>query len=332
MTTPQRIRGDEPGRPAPIGAGELSSATRSNGSDGRLGDGLGWFSLVLGGAEMAAPSAVARVIGIRDTADNRLLLRALGAREIVSGLGILTRDRQAAWLWSRVAGDAIDLALLGTAYRSQDTRSANVAMAAAAVAGVTLLDLVAGRRRSAHDVSRRLEHVTKAMTVNRPPAEVYEFWRNFENLPRFMRHLASVEVTGPGRSRWVARGPGGVRVRWDAEVVEERPGEFIAWRSLPGAAVENAGWVSFRPAPGDRGTEVSVRLTYHPPAGRLGAGVAWLFGREPEQQLREDMRRFKQVMETGEIARAYASEGPLGMRAGQPGPTTPYTAFARGER
>ena len=331
--TQQRRWDEEPARQEGLTPGQLSPAVRRNGGNGRLADGLGWLSLALGGAEVTAPGLVARMIGVSNTPENRLLLRVLGARELASGLGILARDRQAPWVWSRVAGDAMDLVLLGLAFTSDASRLRNLGLATAAVAGVTALDVMAGNRQARHDAGRSgLEHVTKAMTVNRPPAEVYEFWRNLENLPRFMRHLDSVTVTGPGRSRWVVRGPGGVRVEWDAEIVEERPGEFLAWRSLPGAQVENAGWVSFRPAPGNRGTEVSLRLAYHPPAGRLGSAVAWLFGREPEQQLREDMGRFKQVIETGEIARSDASRGLLGMRPAQPGHAQPYEAFERGER
>lgn len=324
---------DARGQAGGVAPGQLSPALRRNGGNGRLADGLGWFSLALGGAEVAAPGLVARMIGVTNTAENRLLLRALGAREIASGLGILGRDRQAPWVWSRVAGDAMDLVLLGLAFGSNASRRGNLGMAAAAVAGVTALDVLAGRRESQQDAGRRaFEHVTGSMTVNRPPAEVYEFWRNLENLPRFMRHLRSVTVTGPDRSHWVVQGPGGIDAEWDAEILEDRPGEFLAWRSLPGSGVENSGWVSFRPAPGGRGTEVSLRLTYHPPAGRLGAAVAWLFGREPERQLREDMRRFKQVIETGEIARSDASRGLLGMRPAQPGQAEPYPAFERGGR
>jgi len=330
----QQRRQDEPmARPPGSIPVHLSPAVRRNGGNGRLAEGLGWFSLALGGAEVAAPGLVARMIGVSNTGENRLLLRALGAREIASGLGILGRDRQAPWVWSRVAGDAMDLLLLGLAFSSDASRRGSLGVAAAAVAGVAALDVVAGNRQARHDAGHSgLEHVTRAMTVNRPPAEVYEFWRNLEHLPRFMRHLRSVTVTGPGRSHWVVEGPGGLPVEWDAEIVEDRPGEFLAWRSLPGAQVENSGWVSFRPAPGGRGTEVSLRLVYHPPAARLGAAVASLFGRDPARQLREDMGRLKQVIETGEIARSDASRGLLGMRPARPGHAQPYAEFERGAR
>lgn len=149
--------------------------------------------------------------------------------------------------------------------------------------------------------------VKKAITVNRPATELYQFWHDFENLPRFMEHLVSVQVHGEKRSHWTAQAPAGATVEWDAEIVAERPDELIAWHSLPGAAVENAGEVRFAPAPGGRGTEVRVELQYDPPGGALGATVAKLFGEEPAQQVADDLRHFKQVLETGEIAQSDAS-------------------------
>jgi uncharacterized membrane protein len=143
--------------------------------------------------------------------------------------------------------------------------------------------------------------VERAVTVNKPPAEVYQFWRNFENLPRFMNHLEEVQVLDDRRSHWVAKGPLESRVEWDAEITDERENEFIAWRSLPGSQVGNSGTVHFRPAPDGRGTEVHVLMEYNPPGGTAGAMVAKLLGEEPNTQVREDLRRFKQVMETGEV-------------------------------
>ena len=144
--------------------------------------------------------------------------------------------------------------------------------------------------------------VEKSVTINRPPEELYQFWRNFENLPRFMNHLESVTVAGGDRSHWVAKGPAGSSVEWDAEVYNEKENELIAWRSLEGSQVDNAGSVHFEPAAGGRGTVVRVVLKYDPPAGKLGAVVARLFGESPAQQIDEDLRRFKQLMETGETA------------------------------
>jgi uncharacterized membrane protein len=135
--------------------------------------------------------------------------------------------------------------------------------------------------------------VKKAITINRSPAELYQYWHDFENLPRFMKRLASVQTTGAGRSHWTAKGPAGTTVEWDAEVVDDRPNELIAWRSLPGATVDNAGSVRFAPAPGDRGTEVRVELRYDPPGGALGATVAKLFGEDPTQQIPDDLRQVR---------------------------------------
>jgi uncharacterized membrane protein len=143
--------------------------------------------------------------------------------------------------------------------------------------------------------------VEKTIVVNRPVQEVYQFWRNFENLPRFMDHLEAVTVIDETRSHWVAKAPAGARVEWDATIHNEIEGELIAWRSLPGADINNAGSVHFSPVAGDPSrTEVRVVLSYEPPAGKVGAAVAKLLGEEPSQQVADDLRRFKQVMEAAE--------------------------------
>ena len=142
--------------------------------------------------------------------------------------------------------------------------------------------------------------VEKTVTIDKSPEELYRFWRNFENLPRFMNHLESVRVTGGNRSHWIAKAPAGRSVEWDAEIYNEKENELIAWRSLAGADVDSAGSVHFQAAPGGRGTVVKVVLKYDPPGGIIGATIAKLFGEEPSQQIEEDLRRFKQVMETGE--------------------------------
>jgi uncharacterized membrane protein len=144
--------------------------------------------------------------------------------------------------------------------------------------------------------------VEKSVTISRSPEELFKFWRNFENLPRFMNHLESVHVTGEGRSHWVAKAPAGSSVEWDAEIYNEKENELIAWRTLDNPDVASAGSVRFEPAAGGRGTIVRVVLKYDPPGGKLGAFVARLFGENPEQQIDEDLGRFKQLMETGEVA------------------------------
>lgn len=144
--------------------------------------------------------------------------------------------------------------------------------------------------------------VQRAITVNRPRNEVYAFWRDFSNLPRFMQHLQSVEYTaGMGFSHWVAKAPLGMNVEWDAQMVEDRPDELIVWQSLPGSMVGNAGRVMFQDAMNGTGTEVIVDFKYNPPLGTTGVVIGRLAGEEPFQQVREDLRRFKRIMETGEV-------------------------------
>ena len=144
-------------------------------------------------------------------------------------------------------------------------------------------------------------HVEESMTINRTPWDLYLFWRNFDNLPRFMQHVKSVKVTDEKKSHWVVDGPAGKDVEWDAEVINDEPNTLVAWRSLAGATVDNAGSVRFVPGPQGRGTEVRVVIDYIPPAGRVGNWVAKLFGKNPASEIREDLRRFKRLMETGEV-------------------------------
>ena len=151
------------------------------------------------------------------------------------------------------------------------------------------------------DYFERGIHVEESMTVERSPWDLYSFWRNFENLAQFMKHVESVKVLDEKRSHWVVRAPAGTTVEWDAEIINEEPNSLIAWRSLGNANVDNAGSVRFVPGPEGRGTEVRVVIDYIPPAGRLGKWVAALFGKNPESQIREDLRRFKRLMETGEV-------------------------------
>jgi len=143
--------------------------------------------------------------------------------------------------------------------------------------------------------------VDRAITIAKPRAEVYRFWRNLSNLPRFMKNVQSVTEDSDRRSHWEVLAPAGRTVKWDAVVNNEIENELIAWRSLPGGHVANAGSVWFKDAPGGRGTEVRVELQYNPPAGTLGAVVAYLCGKEPGQQIQEDLYRLKALMETGEV-------------------------------
>ncbi len=150
-----------------------------------------------------------------------------------------------------------------------------------------------------HDKGIKVERV---VTIDCPAEQLYQFWRNFENLPHFMHHLKSVTMSDTIHSHWVADAPAGTKVEWDAEIINEKPNQLIAWRSLPGSQIGNAGSVYFTPAPGNRGTEVKVVLEYDPPAGKVGDTVAKMFGASPDQEVREALRHFKEIMEAGEIA------------------------------
>lgn len=159
------------------------------------------------------------------------------------------------------------------------------------------------------DINRANGHagiqVQESVTINRPREQLFQIWRNFENLPRFMQHLKSVKVDRDSngmRSHWTVTAPLGQEIEWDSQVIEEKENEYVAWRSLPDSTVESSGNVHFRDAPGDRGTIVTVQMQYNPPAGSLGAAFAKLFGEEPSVQVRDDLWHFKQFMETGEIA------------------------------
>lgn len=269
-----------------------------------LATALGWFSIGLGVAQLLSPRAVARTAGVRE---RPLLLRALGTREILSGISILTQRKPTTGLWSRVAGDAMDLALMGMAARSPHTRQGRLSAAMLAVAGVAVLDMLSSiehtKRPSEGPGSEPSGdvQVEKCITVNRSTEECYRFWRAFDNFPRFMKHLELVEQIDDKRSRWCAKAPAGARMEWEAELIDDIPGERLAWRSLEGADVDNYGVVRFEPAPGGRGTIVRVQLQYSPPGGRAGTLVAKLFGEEPSQQIDDDLRRFKWLIETGEI-------------------------------
>lgn len=296
----------------PSGAGpgrQLARRGLQGGFDRRetadsLERGLGWFSIALGTAAVAAPRLVCWLSGLRSPT----LMRLVGTRELTAGIGILTQRNREPWLWTRVVGDTFDLAALSVALARRGRRG-RAAVAMAAVAGVTALDVLAAGRiaggRSWHTmpgVAGRTDiYLERSIAVGKSPAECYQFWRTLENLPRFMQTLESVQQLDEKCSRWVARGPLGTRLEWTAEITADRPGEEIAWRTLEDSGAANAGSVRFEHAPAGRGTIVRVSLHYSPLGGVLGAGLVKLLGHDPQSRIREDLRRFKQVMETGEI-------------------------------
>jgi uncharacterized membrane protein len=281
----------------------------------RLARGVGVASAALGLAEIIAPGRISRMSGVRHPIASRVILPLLGGRQLGHAAGLLVGRQPSRWIWTRVAGDAADLGLLGRAMADCRNDRRRVAMATGAVAAVTALDVFASilttRARGARPSGPM--YLRGSVTVNRGPDEVYQFWRDLERLPTFMNHVESVRITGPRTSHWTARAPGRRSVEWEAEMVEDRPRQMISWRSVDGSKVPNSGTVRFAGAPGGRGTEVRVELRFSPPGGRIGAAVAKMFGEHPYQQVRDDLRRFKQVMETGEVTRSEGS--PEGLEA-----------------
>lgn len=288
------------------------------GLDGRtLIDGLGYFSIGLGLTAILAPKFLSRLTGVGE--QHSKWVRTVGARELANGWAILSQEKPVESVWSRVGGDVVDLAMLGAAYVSSGSKKGRVCMTSAAVAGIALLDFVAAQestRRSKSTSAPGASRVSESVMIARSPEELYWFWRNFENLPRFMKHLQSVtsyqsDKTNVGassrstpqgdRSHWRAKGPLGTMVEWDAEITQDRPGEMIAWRSLEGSDVDHMGYVKFMNVPGRQETRVRVKMQYRPVAGVVGANIAKILGSSPDWKIKDDLRRFKQLMETGEI-------------------------------
>jgi uncharacterized membrane protein len=274
----------------------------------QLGKSLAYFSIGLGLAELLAPRKIAHLIGVEDDGLVPTTLRAFGAREIAAGVGLLSRPTSSVGPWSRVAGDLLDLAMLGLALRRKSYSHGRTIGAMAAVAGVAAVDVFAGIRQSRRKLG---EPVKRAITIARPPHEVYALWRNFERLPEFMTWIESVRDLGGGKSHWTVKTPAGATIEYDAELTEDVPNRKLAWRSLPGAAVPNCGSVMFLEAPGGRGTELLVELQVAAPLGKTIASA----------EAMGDLRRLKQILETGEVVKSDASvhKGPHPAQPGKHG-------------
>ena len=216
--------------------------------------------------------------------------------------------------WATVLGGA---ALVGSAvlalYAARDRSWKSIGLAVAG--GAPLLYRGATGHWVPQAIADRAEPLTveTSVTILRPRQELYRFWRQLENLPSFMKHLESVEDLGNGRSRWVAKSPVGKRVEWEATIVEEREGSLISWQSLPGSQLETAGSVLFVDAPGGRGTEVHVAMEYRPRVLGAGRALARLLAGPTQQEVKEDLRRFKQLMEAGEVPTTWGQ--PTGERS-----------------
>ncbi|PPS91026.1 SRPBCC family protein [Streptomyces sp. MH60] len=288
--------------------------------------GLGWASALLGVPQVVAPAGVARALGVGDASRHRLATTVVGVRELAAAAGLLGRPHPA-WLWGRVGGDLTDLTMLTRALRNHDGRGFGRTVAAtAAVTVVTATDLYAAVTRTRRSTPMEL---TAATTVARSPDEAYILWKDLERLPYFMVHLDEVHVTGERTSHWQASAPFGRTVEWDAEIARDVPGQLIACRSVNGADIDHSGEIRFVLAPGGQGTEIRVFLRYVLPGGAVGKAAARYFGEEPHQQLDDDLRRFKQIAETGEVVRSEGAPG--GKRARGEFPQHPARPLTVGE-
>ena len=297
---------------------------------------FGGMSTGIGAWYVVAPEHFLETIGAPPTTRRIAVARMVGAQELGVGSALLMDGRAAPWLTSRLLGDVLHGAMLGLAWRSRDIDRNKMSLAWGAWAMITAADaaatLLAGQKErtgvaddeptgsSEGALAVADGDVHGSVTIKADPRAVYDYWRRLENLPRVMTHLERVEESDGTRSHWVARAPLGTEVEWDAEITDDVPGERIAWSSTQGSQIWNAGEVTFQRAPGDRGTEVHVRLEYAPPGGPVGAAIARLLGEEPKNQIKGDLRRLKQVIETGEVI---VSEAVAGGRSRRQRPARP---------
>jgi uncharacterized membrane protein len=273
----------------------------------RFANALGYFSIGLGLSEVAATDSLANMIGLADT---RLrLLKALGLREIANGLAILAAPLRPQWMWSRVAGDTIDLSLLASALASPRSSRGRLMAATAAVAGVTLLDVFCARLLSLNGyqhVNRRWLsggrglRLQRSIAINSAPDRLYRFCREFSNLPQIIGYADSVSEIGNQRLRWRAEGPAGQAMEWDTRIIEDRPNELISWCSANSAPIEHGGSIRFLPRQDSHGTIVRVEVLHRPLKGTMSSFLRML-GSRPEFYVAEGLRRFKALIETGEI-------------------------------
>jgi uncharacterized membrane protein len=265
--------------------------------------GLGWFSIAAGLAQVLAPRTVGRLTGVHIPP---ALMMLCGLRELACGIGILAQPKALPWLNVRIAGDALDLAGLAAALAIPGVDRRRLAVTGAAVAGITALDIHCARELGERERHAPL-YVSTSVIVERPAEALYRFWRDLENLPRVMPHLQSVQVLGENFSHWVAHAPWGGRVEWDSELIDDVPAQRLAWRTVDGSEVFNAGSVRFTPLADGAYTEVTVELLYVPPAGAVGAAVARLFGKDAGQDMVADLAEFKRLMESEESVRTTPS-------------------------
>jgi uncharacterized membrane protein len=274
-------------------ASQLSFAARN----------LGYLSLALGAGALFMPNRLARLSGLEQ---HRRLLPLVGLRELASGVGLLTQNKPTPWLWARVAGDGMDLAVLASSVLNpRNPRRTSAAVATAVVAVISAID-ARESMRSSNGAHRTISSAPDAFAsasviIGKSAQECYNFWRDPTNLVKFSPMLESVSALDERTSRWVARGPAGTKVEWDSRLTTDVPGERIAWRSVKGGGLYHAGVVRFEQAHGGRGTVVRVTMHFRVVGGRASLALAKVLGADPRTEVREDLRRFKQLLEAGEI-------------------------------
>jgi len=261
---------------------------------------LGWLSVALGAAAVLAPRPLATLTGLRGQSG---LLLFVGLRELLSGWGLLTQQESRPWLWSRVVGDVMDLAAISPALQPRNRHRARALGTAGVVAAIAAADLaaaIAHSNRGGRAVA--VGPFSEGLIVNKTPQECYEFWRDPNNLPRFSAAVDSVAQIDDRHVRWLLRGPLSQKVAVTIKTTTDEPARRIAWHSVGRSDLPHAGVVRFDPARGNRGTLVSALLWYPRSGGTAGWRIASLVGADPRSRLREDLRRFKQLLETGEVA------------------------------
>lgn len=264
-------------------------------------------STALAAVALIRPRQTARAVGLRSPG----LVRAVGAQEAIAAAGLAIRPHSPGFLWLRAGGDVMHLGILAGALARKRSARGRLIAAMTAVGATLVADVRAARRQTESTPGGAL-HTRSTVTINRPPEDVYELWRDLERLPEQLSHVAQVTVLDGARSHWTAHGPAGADVEWDAVIVADEPGTRIAWRSIVDAGIPNSGIVSFQPHGG--ATEMTVDIEFSLPAGGAAATVARLLGEHPDEQLDDDLRRFKQVAETGQVLRSDAA--PEGTRIG----------------
>jgi uncharacterized membrane protein len=279
---------------------------------------FGALSAAIGIWYAVAPRHFLQTIGVRPNPRRIAITELVAAQEMSVASALMMDGRAGRWLASRVAGDVIHAGMLMAAVSAPDYDRRKAPLAFGALLAIGAADVAAMlAATSIEKTGVQLEKgpgesspaaltlkdgaIHRAVTIRREPQEVYDFWRQLDNLPRFMKHLERVDVLDDKRSHWIARAPVVGAVEWDAEIVADEPGRRIAWQSTQNSQIWNSGEVTFERAPRDRGTEVRVRLEYSPPGGAFGVAVARLLGEEPANQTAGDLRRLKQVLEAGEV-------------------------------